>query len=560
MSLRVLVLLAAMAASLLIVSGLRELPAYEASPSIGTVELDDARKRLVAAAAEGMAEPSTHDWLPLNPRLERLIESLVSDNKSRRGYRVPAADADKQACSFNVFVDGLIRSDMFLWMKEYKKELMFMPYDGARLAEENARFRFRKKHAARFFAGLANLNRSNRTVALVFGEERIALEDQGLASRNYTCVWLVDETGILAAGFTAGAKKIDEDFLADLWPDLLVDERSAARSPKKRRLGRACEEKGERIISNAEIVTMNGALKRIADRLIPTEVARVLERIDDENARLYILPVGSVQRIPFAALPLAHGHFIDKFTLLVAPSSGTIGDLAHEAYVQIVPSPVTPSPPRPTAPSALIVGDPELKWDSKSFCWPELPFARQEAEFTASRQKGATLLLGPQAKFETVSGELKRGQKSLNYIHFATHGVSDSENPADKGLLALNGRHLTGAALRALKLKFENNPIVVMSACHSATGKEFAGGIFGLVDFWWFAGAPQVVVSLWDIDDRGTNRLMKYFEESLSRNVRRQNAGGGAEFALAEAIRQLKSEEPDPTIWSSFIVVGRPSN
>jgi hypothetical protein len=488
----------------------------------------------------------------LDPDLERRIGDLVGDGE-RRPHRVPSATADQQACSFGLFVAGLIRSDMFLWMKEHKDQLVFMPGEEARRMEEAARFRFKQDHARRFFAGLMDLNTSSRTLALVFGEDSIAIEDQQNSYRHYICVWLADQSGIRASSFTSGEKRIDKSFLEGLWFDLRVDVRSAARSPRKLSSGETCEKAESVTISDEHLSKMNGALREIGEQLIPARVARVLEREGGEGARLYIVPAQLAQKVPFAALPLGGGHLIDKFAVMIAPASGVIGDLSNEPDGARAGS----SAQLPQAFEALVVGDPELKWD-RNYCWPKLPFARKEAEFTATARNAKKVLLGPQATFETVSAELKARQKSLRYIHFATHGISDEVDPADKSFLALNKKHLSGAELRKLKLKFESKPIIVMSACHSGSGKSFPGGVFGLTDFWWFAGASQVVVSLWAVDDQGTNRLMTYFETALSENFKKEMGKNGAEFALAEAMRKLKSEERDPTIWSSFAVIGKP--
>ena len=549
-----------------------------ASSEMPSMSIDKGRESLPILVAQRPRPYTKPPMLPLeairpipqlSPTLERMIDTLVGDGREQSNS-LSRSEADKQACTFGSFVERLIRSDMFLWEKEHKDELGIMPYHQATRKEEQARFHFKKAHAARFFSGLGNLNAAGRTLVLVYGEREIELVGDDKTRRTYMCVWLADQTGLLVSDSTFDEKGprqytevdgrfqwIDDNFLVGLWPDLLVDARSAGRSARKLKSGEACKKQQPVPVTDEEFGAMRAALKRIGDRLIPPSVAEALMAEPGDDARLYVVPVGTVQRIPFAALPLGNGHLVDKFAIIVAPASSVIGDLSGAAYR--APSVTTSSSKNDAnAPEALIVGDPDLKWDRNNYCWPKLPFARKEAEFAGEGRTARKVLTGSQATFDAVSAQLKAGQKSLRYIHFATHGMSDDIDPADKGFLALNKGHLSGASLRKMKLWFGNNPIVVMSACYSGTGKTFAGGVFGLADFWWFSGAPQVVVSLWSVDDEGTNKLMKYFSDALAESANTPSGRNGAEFALTKATRRLKAEEQDPTIWSSFTVIGKP--
>jgi CHAT domain len=58
-----------------------------------------------------------------------------------------------------------------------------------------------------------------------------------------------------------------------------------------------------------------------------------------------------------------------------------------------------------------------------------------------------------------------------------------------------------GECTRIKSLKLEHDPLVVMSACQTGLGKIFEGGTFGLTRAWHFAGASQIVMSLWNVDD-----------------------------------------------------------
>jgi CHAT domain-containing protein len=108
-----------------------------------------------------------------------------------------------------------------------------------------------------------------------------------------------------------------------------------------------------------------------------------------------------------------------------------------------------------------------------------------------------------------------------------------------------NQEHLYAREIRDLALK--SQPLVVMSACQTGLGKVFPGGVFGLARAWYYAGAPQIVTSLWNINDAATNVLMSHFI--------RARATMTTEAALRTAMLETRTEFPDPALWAGFSVL-----
>ena len=116
-------------------------------------------------------------------------------------------------------------------------------------------------------------------------------------------------------------------------------------------------------------------------------------------------------------------------------------------------------------------------------------------------------------------------------VHFATHGLINNQHPELSGIvlsLVDQAGRLQNGFLRLydicnLKLRAD---LVVLSACQTALGKEVKGeGLVGLTRGFMYAGAPRVVASLWQVDDRATAELMRRFyhgmlEERLRRRRR----------------------------------------
>ena len=58
--------------------------------------------------------------------------------------------------------------------------------------------------------------------------------------------------------------------------------------------------------------------------------------------------------------------------------------------------------------------------------------------------------------------------------------------------------------------------LVVLSACQTGLGKDIKGeGLVGLTRGFMYAGAPRVVSSLWQIEDRASAELMRRFYEAM---------------------------------------------
>jgi CHAT domain-containing protein len=160
-----------------------------------------------------------------------------------------------------------------------------------------------------------------------------------------------------------------------------------------------------------------------------------------------------------------------------------------------------------------------------------------------------------QASRSTVtSGELAR----YRIVHFATHGLLNSEHPELSGIvLSLvdeRGEPQDGFLrlheIYNLKLPAE---LIVLSACQTALGKEIRGeGLVGLTRGFMYAGSPRVVASLWKVDDAATRDLMKsFYREMLT-----------GKLPPAAALRQAQIEMAKqkiygkPYYWAAFVLQG----
>jgi CHAT domain-containing protein len=186
-----------------------------------------------------------------------------------------------------------------------------------------------------------------------------------------------------------------------------------------------------------------------------------------------------------------------------------------------------------------------------------LRFSRTEAEeITRLAGSGATLkALDFDASRETA---MKAELGEYRIVHFATHSLLNNEHPELSGvvlsLVDRSGRPQNGFLrlydIYNLRLGAE---LVVLSACRTALGEEVKGeGLIGLTRGFLYAGAPRVLATLWEIDDRTTAEAIKrFYEGMLGRGERPAEALRAAQLALW----RTKGWDA-PYYWAAFTLEG----
>jgi len=147
---------------------------------------------------------------------------------------------------------------------------------------------------------------------------------------------------------------------------------------------------------------------------------------------------------------------------------------------------------------------------------------------------------------------------SCRFLHFATHGLVNEKNPKLSGLILVQ-EDTTSKEDGILRLGEIYNlnlnaDLVVLSACETGLGQIAQGeGIIGLTRGFLYAGAANVLMSLWQVSDMTTSDLMVDFYDKML-------AGMSKAEALREAKRQMIRRDPGyakPYYWAPFILVGK---
>ena len=248
---------------------------------------------------------------------------------------------------------------------------------------------------------------------------------------------------------------------------------------------------------------------------------------------LMIVPDGVLAYVPFESLLDSKGRYLLETHTIVYSQSAS-ASLMLRALAKEMP------PPKK---SLLVLADPV--YDVASLT--PIPYTRDEATAIASLFPSGQreIRLGAQASESAVKQEdLRR----FGYLHFAVHGLVDDSEPARSGL-ALSHGVLRSEEIARLRM---NARLVVLSGCRTGAGKLLEGeGLLTMSRAFYYAGARNVVATLWNVDDLSTADLMKSF-------YRRLNAGSSPEDALREAKIQMLHGSRNlwrhPWFWSPFVI------
>lgn len=100
-------------------------------------------------------------------------------------------------------------------------------------------------------------------------------------------------------------------------------------------------------------------------------------------------------------------------------------------------------------------------------------------------------------------------------------------------------------------LDFYELDLITLSACQTAQGDVTSDGIFGLQRGFKKAGAKSILMSLWNVDDKATNKLMtEFYTNWLSKSMSKYDALEAAK----RTVRNIKGWD-NPKYWAAFILL-----
>ena len=276
-------------------------------------------------------------------------------------------------------------------------------------------------------------------------------------------------------------------------------------------------------------------LRGLYDRLIaPLERSGMLTGA----RRLVVVPHGALAYLPIDALvhatPSGERYLVEDYSILMLASASALPLLRGR-------------PTRGTNEQASVLAPLPA----------ELPATRQEASAVV-RASGARSWIGAAATERVLREALTRG----GVVHVASHGAYEGRSPMFSGIqLARSSNRLDSDDDGRLQTHevlsmTVRSPLVFLSGCETALGPawgtsfERSDDYVTLAGAFLFAGAQNVVATLWPIDDASAADLAGRFSRALT-------TASPAE-ALATAQRELirGGKYRHPYYWAAYVVSG----
>ena len=319
------------------------------------------------------------------------------------------------------------------------------------------------------------------------------------------------------------------------------------------------------ILSNAPRSVLRSQSGKLYDALIKPFTPQL-----ENYENLVVVPDGALAYLPFEAISQGDQYLIENYRIKYEPSLTSLTLLKD-------PEPVNRKELLAVAGSNI---SEENQRSYQSANLSALPSTVMEVDSIASHFQQVSMLKDKQVS-ERAFKDLLR-QNRYQYIHMATHGVIDEQQPSRSGLALSAEGEITASSTEDGMLRSSeifgldiDSDMVVLSACNTGLGKVVSGeGMLGMQRSFFYAGTSTVVVSLWNVYDRSTASFMNEFYKALLQSTSEQGwtdsmlrwVGWDSSIPFgqkATAMREAKLKmikHPlfnHPVYWAPFIVVGR---
>ena len=281
---------------------------------------------------------------------------------------------------------------------------------------------------------------------------------------------------------------------------------------------------------------------------------------DGRTARLALVPMGPLARVPWHAAHDGHRYAVERATFTYAVSARSLCDGAWASDVALE--------------AGLVIGDPDTGPSSHA-----LPAARAEAlavheafypagRYVGRAQDGTAAVQGPGSR-DDLAGWLAGGAGTV--LHAACHGNVDTATAGASYLLLSGGSRLTAAELvqATATRRGRSLALAVLGACSTGVpGKEYDEA-FSLGTAFLTAGTRTVVSAMWKVPDDATSVLMFILHHFL-RTLPPLDALTASQRWMLDPDRRVPDEMPptlrrhlasgnpaDAAAWAGFVHAGR---
>lgn len=267
-------------------------------------------------------------------------------------------------------------------------------------------------------------------------------------------------------------------------------------------------------------------------------------------SRLLIVADGPLLGLSFAELIDRRGRYVvEDYTLQYAPSSNWETNASRA----------------PQNTSALLVSISSGYPKTIGAALAPLPGAQREVDaLTTLFPSKTTIRVSDGAATEA---SVRRAMVNRGVIHFATHAITSSVDPSESFLALRPGGgddgRLTAKEILSMSI---NADLVVLSACHGASGQVSGEGMLGLSRALLGAGAKTLLASVRELPDDTAATMLPRFYRSWRVSG---DAAAALRSAQLEQLRRLRAGQvhvsspfgditmPEhPSLWAGLILIG----
>lgn len=171
--------------------------------------------------------------------------------------------------------------------------------------------------------------------------------------------------------------------------------------------------------------------------------------------------------------------------------------------------------------------------------------------FSSRNLKNETLIRSQADEDQIKSPSIK----DYKYLHFATHGIVDEQNPELSRIFLNQGANEDGNLFSGEIYNLElDADLVALSACETGLGKISKGeGVIGLSRALVYAGARSIIVSFWNVADASTSQLMREFYTQL---LAKNNNDFSSALRASKLEMINENSYASPYYWAPFVVLG----
>jgi CHAT domain-containing protein len=176
----------------------------------------------------------------------------------------------------------------------------------------------------------------------------------------------------------------------------------------------------------------------------------------------------------------------------------------------------------------------------------ELTFSKAEMQ-SIKNNFGGKFFENSNATFDNF----KRNAANYSILHLSTHATSgDTETPAS---IKFYDQEILYSELYNLNI---NPDLVVLSACETGIGKLYKSeGAMSVARGFQFAGAQNLLFSLWKVNDYTTSVFMEDFYKNIKNGESYLEANANAKLDFLKD-KSISNAKKSPYYWSAFVYYG----